>query len=118
MGVSGSTGNISTNGTITAAGNINGKMDHSQVLAKPTTQTAPGVYIGFDNTAAAGIELCSTSTQYIDFTIEYSDYKGRMIYSNTDSSFNWHVGGSATAKMTLNPPYMLAAQRFRQAIRV
>ena len=25
-----------------------------------------------------------------------------MIYSNTDSSFNWHVGGSATAKTTLN----------------
>ena len=85
---------------------------------KPTAPTAAGVYIGLATTAAAGIELCSTSSQYIDFTIASSDYKGRMIYSNTDSSFNWHVGGSATAKMTLNPPYMLAAQRVRQAISV
>ena len=26
-----------------------------------------------------------------------------MIYNNTDPSFNWFVGGSATTKMTLNP---------------
>ena len=60
------------------------------------------MYIGLDNTAAAGIELCSSSMQYIDFTIPSSDYQVRMIFNNTDSSFNCFVGGSATTHMTLS----------------
>ena len=59
--------------------------------------------MGLDNTAAAGIEICSSTMQYIDFTIPSSDYKGRVIYNNTEASFNWFVDGSATTKMTLNP---------------
>ena len=59
--------------------------------------------MGLDSTAASGIEICSSTQQHIDFTIAGIAYKGRMVFNNTDSSFNWHVGGSATAKMTLNP---------------
>jgi hypothetical protein len=64
--------------------------------------------MGLDvDTAAAGIEICSTFMQYIDFTIPTTstqtyDFRGRMIYNNDASSFAWHVGGSGNAKMTLN----------------
>ena len=102
MGVSGTTGNITTNGTITAVGNINGKTGSCTGTGKPLAPTAAGVYMGLDTTAADGIEICSSSIQYIDFTIPSSDYKRRMTYNNTDSSFHWFLGGSATTKMTLN----------------
>ena len=101
--MSGSTGNITTNGTITASGSINGKHGPFTGTGQPLAPTAAGVYFGLDTAAAAGIEICSSSMQFIDFTIPSSDYKGRMIYNNTDSSFNWFVGGPATTKMTLNP---------------
>ena len=52
MGVSGSTGNISMTGTITAAGHINGKTESFTGTGKPTTPTVAGVYMGSDNTAA------------------------------------------------------------------
>jgi hypothetical protein len=58
--------------------------------------------MGLDSTAASGIEICSSTLQYIEFTIAGIDYKGKMIYSNTGASFAWHVGGSITAKMALN----------------
>ena len=103
MRVSGSTGNMSANGTITAAGSINGTTGTFTGIGKPTDPTVKGVYMGLDTTAAAGIVMCSSSMQYIDFTIPSSDYKGRMIYNNTDSHFKWFVGGSTTTKMTLNP---------------
>jgi hypothetical protein len=102
MVVTGATGNISTNGTITAVGNITGKTGLFTGTGKPTAPTAAGVYIGLDNTSAGGIEICSSFLQYIDFTVPSSDFKGRMVYNNNDSSFAWHVGGSGTAKMTLN----------------
>jgi hypothetical protein len=92
MAVSGATGNISTNGTITAvgntstngtitaAGNINGKTGSFTGTGKPLAPTAAGVYIGLDGTSSAGgIEICSSFLQYIDFTVVNSDFKGRMI---------------------------------------
>ena len=42
--------------------------------------TVAGVYIGMVNSAAGGIEICSSSTQYIDFTIINSDYRGVIMY--------------------------------------
>ena len=45
MGVSGSTGNISTNGTITAAGNINGKNGSFTGIGKTyNSNSSRGVY--------------------------------------------------------------------------
>ena len=70
VGISSSTGNISTNGTITAAGNITGKTGSFTGIGKPTAPTAAGVYIGLDNSSSAGgIEICTSFLQYIDFTI-------------------------------------------------
>ena len=103
MGVSGTTCNITTNGTITAAGNVHGKTGSFTGTGKPLAPTAAGVYMGLDTTASAGIDICASSTQYIDSTIPNSDVKGRNIYTHTDSSFNWFVGGSGTTKMTLSP---------------
>ena len=64
MGVSGSIGNNSTNGTITAVGHINGKLGSFTGTGKPIAPTVAGVCIGLDTTAAAGIEMCSSSMQY------------------------------------------------------
>ena len=77
MGVSGSIGNFSTILTKTAVGIINCNNGSFTGTGKPTTPTAAGVFIGLDTTAAAGIELCSTSLQYVDFTVPSSEFKGR-----------------------------------------
>ena len=71
---------------------------------KPVAPTAAGVYIGLDTSTGGGIEICTGTIQYIDFTIPTptTDFRGRMLYNNTESAFAWHVGGSGTAKMTLN----------------
>ena len=79
VGISSSTGNMSTNGAITATGNITGKTGLFTGTGKPIAPTAAGVYIGLDTTTAGGIEICSSTQQYIDFTIPSSDFKGRMI---------------------------------------
>ena len=71
---------------------------------KATAPTTAGVYIGLDTSAAGGIEICAGSLQYIDFTVPTptTDYRGRMMYNNTENAFAWSVGGSGTAKMVLN----------------
>ena len=108
MGVPGSAGNISTNGTITAVGHLNCKAgSFTGTNGKPVAPTVAGVHIGLDTSTGGSIEICIGTVQYIDFTIPTTStptygFRGILIYSNTDSSFAWHVGGSSTAKMTLN----------------
>ena len=75
MGVSGTTGNITTNGTITAAGNISSTAGVTGVVGtfswiactgasgRPLTPTAQGVYIGSASIGSTAIELCSTGNQ-------------------------------------------------------
>ena len=63
--------------------------------------SAAGVYVGLDTSAAGGKEICCSSSPYIDFTTIGTDFKGRLIYTRSDNSFNWQVGGTATVAMQL-----------------
>ena len=62
-----------------------------------------------DSSAVGGIETCASSTQYIVFAVTSSDYRGRMSYINSDSSFKLDVGANATAmpNMQLTPSALL-----------
>ena len=55
---------------------------------KPTVPLAAGGYIGLDKAAAGGMEICLSSSAYIDFTNMNNDFKGRMIYGHTDNSLS------------------------------
>ena len=87
--------------TLTTNGITCGSILCTGTLVKATTPTVAGVYLGFANSAAGGIEICSSSTQYVVFTITNTDYRGRLININSDSRCNWFVGASAIAT-----PYM------------
>ena len=54
---------------------------------KPTTPTTAGVHMGIDSASAGGLEICSSSIQYIDFTIPNNYARGRQLYNKSDSSF-------------------------------
>ena len=62
-----------------------------------TTPTLVGVYIGMDHSAAGGLEICASSSHYLDFAIINTDYKGKLSYINCDSSLNRYAGANATA---------------------
>jgi hypothetical protein len=108
-----STGNISTNGTITStgnitssAGNVTGKTGIFNTISctgtlASVTQTVSGVHAGLLNDYAI-IEMPATNGGYIDIGIAGSDYKGRLLYSNSSNAWTWRVGGTITSVMTLN----------------
>ena len=124
-------GNISTSGTNTSSGHISttngtisgkamsGTIGSCTGIGKAIAPSVVGVYLfEMDTTAACGIEICSTSMQYIDFTVLNSDSKGRVVYNSTDSSFALFIDASATAKMTLNATaFVLVAQRSHHVVR-
>ena len=102
------------NGSTTPSLTLNSTTLSTNVIActgigKPVAPTAAGVYIGLDSSTGGGIEICTGSAQYIDFTIPTPinppptyDFRGRMLYNHSESAFAWSVGGSGTAKMVLN----------------
>ena len=106
----GAGGTISTVGNITAsAGTISGKNGPFQNLvltrgtAKPSIPTSAGVYLGVDSSnTAAGIEICASTLQYIDFTAPGIDFKGRIIYGFGSNDFQFCINQSSFAKMSLN----------------
>jgi hypothetical protein len=59
------------------------------------------VYVGLDSAAAGGLEICCSSSAYIDFATINNDCKGRFIYTHSDNSFNWQLGGTTTTAMKL-----------------
>ena len=69
-------------------------------ITKPTAPSVAGVYIGLDNAAAGGINICSSTSQYIDFASTGIDFKGRMLYNN--DTFSWFVALSSTARLALS----------------
>ena len=88
------------NSTLTTNGITRGPISCTGSGTKPTTATVAGVYIGLDNAAAGGMEICSSASQYIDFASTNIDYKGRMLY-NSDT-VSCCVGRSAAARLTLS----------------
>ena len=54
---------------------------------KPTEPSVAGVYVGLDNATAGGMEICCSSSPYVDFTTINNEFKGRLIYGHTDNSF-------------------------------
>ena len=73
---------------------------------KPTTPTVVGVHIGLDYSAVGGIEICASSTQYIDYSqVLIPIINGRMQYIRCNSSLILTVGAHATPtpNMTLLP---------------
>ena len=72
---------------------------------KSTSPTVAGVHLGMDSSSARGIDICASSTQYIHFTVINADYKGRMSYISSESSFNCSLGANngATPNMKLLP---------------
>ena len=59
----------STNSTLTTNGVSCDAIYGTGSGARPTTPSVAGVLIGMDTSAAGGIEVCASNTQYIDFTI-------------------------------------------------
>ncbi|MFM7978016.1 MAG: hypothetical protein ACKPKO_01760, partial [Candidatus Fonsibacter sp.] len=51
---------------------------------------------------AGGIEICTSSLQYIDFTSPGVDLKGRIMYGYGSNDFQFWINSVSTAKMTLN----------------
>ncbi|MFM7985744.1 MAG: hypothetical protein ACKPKO_41165, partial [Candidatus Fonsibacter sp.] len=103
-------GTISTVGNITAsAGTITGKNGSFQNLVvtggtvKPSVPTFAGVYIGLDSGSTnGGIEICSSSLQYNDFSTPRVDFKGRIIYGYGFDDFQFWSNSTSSANMTLN----------------
>ena len=102
-------GNISsTDGNIqTIDGNVEGKNGTFQQLYVSGVKDVSlpelrGIYLGLDNNSWGGIDICSDVYQYIDFTTRTNNYRGRIIYNNTNNDFKMHVDGSSSAALTLN----------------
>ena len=84
------------NSTLTTNAITCGAISCTGSSKKPTVPSPAGVYIGLDNAAPGGINLCVSSSTYIDFTNIHNDVKGRMIYGHTANSLRWQVGESGT----------------------
>ena len=46
---------------------------------KPSTPPSAVVHVGMDSTSAGGIEICSSSMQYVDYSSLYSEFKRKAI---------------------------------------
>ena len=89
------------NSTLTTNAITCGPISCTGTGTKQLSPTAAGVYLGLDTSAAGGMEICCSSSPYIDFTTISNDFKGRIIYNHGDNSFNWQLGGSYTHAMRL-----------------
>ena len=107
MEVSGSTGNITTNGTITAGGNITGSVGSFNYIVcrgttgRPIIPTAIGALLGVDgNRGYCALELCANTGCYVDFATPNFDFSGRVMFMHASASFYWHIG--ASIRLTLS----------------
>jgi len=113
------TGNITTtNGNIQSIqGSVSGVYGSFNTLSitgttlRPSIPTSIGCYIGQAADNDTAIELCSLSANksYIDFTQPNTDFKGRIIYNNTDNVLKFHVNSNNTARMILNDTSLTVA---------
>jgi hypothetical protein len=94
MGVSGTTGNITTNGTITAAGNITGSVGSFIYIVcrgttgRPIIPTAVGALLGADGHGAyCALELCANIGCYVDFATPNIVFTGRLMFNHAAASF-------------------------------
>ena len=76
-----------TNSTLTTHATTRGPISRAGSGTQPTTPTVAGVCIGLDSAAVRGIEICSSSLQYIDFASTGIDYKKRIIYYSSNDFF-------------------------------
>ena len=100
--ISSTTGNFQTrDGTV---GGARGSFNQLYVsgVKDVTAPSSRGIYLGLDSDAAGGIDICADTNQYIDFTTLNNNYRGRLIYNNTNNDFKMHVNGSTTPSLTLN----------------
>ena len=99
-----STGNISTNGTITSAGLIQG-FSLTVTGSSPSSVLTPaiaGVHINnFGGYAHIDLAGSSSGGGYLDFGNAGADYKGRMVYRNASNQFEWYINSSGTIRMSL-----------------
>ena len=89
------------NSTLTINSIACGAISCTGSTTQPTQPTVAGVYIRLDSAAAGGMEICCSASAYIDFTTINSDFRGRLIYTHSDNSFNWQVGGTTAVAMNL-----------------
>ena len=82
------------NSTLTINAITCGSISCTGPSTKPTTPSIGSVYVGLDNAAAGQMDICASSSAYIDFTTINNDFKGKMLYVRGDNSFSWQVGGS------------------------
>ena len=83
-----STGNITTNGTITGFGlSITGTSGPSSLLTPTVTGVHINNYGGYSH-----IDLAAPTGCYIDFTHAGADSRARMIYTHSTSTFDWSIG--------------------------
>ena len=91
----------SNNSTLTTNSITCGPISCAGPGTKPTQPSTASMYVGLDNSTAVGMEICCSASPYIDFTTINTDCKGRLIYTHSDNSFNWQVGGNTTTAMKL-----------------
>ena len=66
------------------------------------TPTAAGVHLSnYGGYAFIDLAGASSGGSCIDFTTVGTDMKGRFVYRNSSSQFEWSIADSFTAKMTL-----------------
>ena len=91
----------SNNSTLTTNSITCGPISCAGTSTKPTQPSTASMYVGLDNSTAVGLEICCSASPYIEFTTIHTDCKGRWIYTHSDNSFNWQVGGNTTTAMKL-----------------
>ena len=89
------------NSTLTTKAVTCGPLSCTGSCTKPTQPTTATVYVGLASSTTARMEICCSSSPYIDFTTINNDFKGRMIYAHNDNRFSSQVGGSSTVSMNL-----------------
>ena len=121
---------MSTNGAITATGNITGAIGSFNYLVcrgtagRPIVPTAIGALLGCDGCGNyCALELCSNAFTgasatgcYIDFTVPTVDYNGRMMYLHGDTAFLWFIGTGThrlrlTASTFAGPAYSATSDK-------
>ena len=90
-----------SNSTLTTNAITCGPISCIGTSTKQLSPTAAGVYLGLDTSAAGGMEICCSSSPYVDFKTISNDFKGMIIYSHGDNSFHWQLGVSYTHAMRL-----------------